>query len=64
MFHLTQRVLWLGRPAQIIAKTYGPVRKYDLTTEHGGHRQDVPEEQLAPVDNVVPLAPGRQSEGG
>ena len=57
-YRLSQHITWHGRPAQIIGKTYGPERKYDLKTEHGGYYQDVPESQIKAVDNVVPIGKG------
>ena len=54
-FDLGQHVLWLGRPAEIIGKTYGDRRVYVVKTSSGIH-PDIPERQISAADNVVDIS--------
>ena len=54
-FEIGQHVLWLGRPAEIIGKTYGDRRVYVVKTKGGTH-SDIPERQISAADNVVDIS--------
>lgn len=56
MFQLRDRVLYLGRPAEVRGKTYLAEPLYDLCLDDGFEARDVPQSRLAPADVPAPPA--------